>query len=74
LGIGGNIGLKYKLAKWLSIDFGTTLSYNFAAYREIRNDIDFRQNNYELQDSGWVNRYSMIGIKPYIAIGFGFSN
>jgi hypothetical protein len=74
LGIGGNIGLKYNFTKWLSIDAGTTLSYNFAAYREIRNDINFRRNRYELEKSGWANNYSMIGIKPYIAIGFGYSN
>jgi hypothetical protein len=74
LGIGGNIGFKYKLAKWLSIDVGTTVSYNFAAYRELRDDIDFRRNRYDLEKSGWVDRYSMTGIKPYIAIGFGYSN
>jgi hypothetical protein len=74
LGVGGNIGIKYNFTKWLSIDAGTTLSYNFAAYREMRNNIDFRQNKYELEKSGWVKRYSMIGLKPYVAIGFGYSN
>jgi hypothetical protein len=70
LGFGGDIGLKFKPVRFLCIDVGTTLSYNFAAYREIRSNIDFRHNEYEIEKSGWVNRYSMLGIKPYILLGF----
>jgi len=72
LGIGGDIGIKHKLAKYVSLDVGTTISYNFAAYREMRNNIDLRNNNYDLEKSGWVKGYSMIGIKPYITIGFNY--
>jgi len=70
LGLGGDIGLKIKLTKFLIIDAGTTLSYNFAAYSEKRRYTDFGRNKYEIEDSGWVNNYSMIGIKPYILFGF----
>ena len=70
LGLGGDIGFKFNPIKSLCIDFGTTLSYNFVAYKEIRNNIDFRHNKYDIVGSGWMNQYSMIGIKPYILIGF----
>jgi len=73
LGIGWDIGFKHKLAKYLTLDIGTTISYNFSAYREIRNNIDFHNNNYDLEKSGWVKGYSMIGIKPYITIGLNYT-
>jgi hypothetical protein len=69
LGLGGDIGLKYKVTNYFSITAGTTLSYNFAAYREIRNFTDRRRNKYETEHSGWERGYSMIGIKPYILFG-----
>ena len=72
LGLGGDIGLTFNPIKFLCINVGTTLSYNFSAYREIRNNIDFRNNKYDIVESGWVNHYSMIGIKPYITIGFNY--
>jgi hypothetical protein len=69
LGLGGDVGLKYNLTNYFSINVGTTLSYNFAAYREIRNFSDRRRNKYEIEYSGWEKGYSMVGIKPYILFG-----
>jgi hypothetical protein len=69
LGLGGDIGLKFKVANYFNIDVGTTLSYSFAAYREIRNFVDKRRNKYETEYSGWEKGYSMISIKPYILFG-----
>ena len=73
-GIGGDIGLKFNLVKYLCIDVGTTVSYNFLGYRVIMNDVNHRHDNYEVEKSSWINRYSLIGIKPYIAVGFNFMN
>ena len=73
-GIGGDIGLKINPIRFLCIDVGTTVTYNFLGYREIRNDIDFRNDNYETDKSSWVNRYSLFGIKPYVTVGFNFRN
>jgi len=69
LGVGGDIGLKFKVTNYFSINVGTTLSYNFAAYREIRNFTDRRRNKYETVYSGWEKGYSMIGVKPYVLFG-----
>jgi hypothetical protein len=57
-GLGGDIGLRIKVIKFISIDVGTTLTYNFAAY--------------DAENSGWIDHFSMVGIKPYISFG-GFS-
>lgn len=72
LGLGGDIGVNYKFAKLLSFNIGTTVTYNFMAYREIRRNVDYQKPNRDIVESGWVNKYSMIGIKPYFAIGFNF--
>ena len=74
LGLGGNIGLKFKVTDYFIISFGTTLSYNFAAYREIRHNVSFRHYQYNIESAGWVNGYSMIGIKPYISFGVNIAS
>lgn len=60
IGIGGDMGIKYNFANSLYIDAGTLLQYNFLCFREARNN----GINY------WIKNYSLLGIKPYIAIGF----
>jgi hypothetical protein len=67
LGIGGDVGLKYDLTDSIYIDFGTTLSYDFAAYRIVESTNDNWINTKE-ESSGWINN-SFFGIKPYISIG-----
>jgi hypothetical protein len=68
LGIGGDIGLKYDLTDSIYIDFGTTLSYDFASYRIVESTNDNWTNRKE-ESRGWISN-SFFGIKPYIAIGF----
>ena len=68
-GIGGDIGLKYDLTDVIYINFGTTLTYNFASYQLVRSTQD-NWTNTEREASRWINNYSLIGIKPYVAIGF----
>jgi hypothetical protein len=68
LGIGGDIGLKYDLTDSIYIDFGTTLSYDFASYRIAESTNDNWTNTKE-ESRGWTSS-SFFGIKPYIAIGF----
>jgi hypothetical protein len=71
LGIGGDMGLKYDITDVVYIDFGTTLSYNFAGHSKIESTLD-NWTNTKMESSGWINRYSMFGIRPYIAIGFNY--
>ena len=72
LGIGGDIGLKFRFAKFLCINAGTTVTYNFAGYRVTRNDVDSKHKDFDIDDSGWVNRYFMLGVKPYVTFGFNY--
>ena len=69
LGIGGDIGFKFKVTRFFNINLGTTVSYNFVGYRETRNYSDKRPYKYETLYSGWEQGYSRIGIKPYILFG-----
>ncbi len=69
LGIGGDIGIKYDITDVVYVDFGTSLSYNFASYRNVKSTND-NWTNTKQEASGWINNFSMIGIKPYIAVGF----
>jgi hypothetical protein len=46
-----------------------SLSYNFANYRQTKSTGD-NCTNTKRDTSGWINNYSMFGIKPYLAIGF----
>jgi hypothetical protein len=70
-GIGGDIGLKYDLTDVIFIQFGTTLTYNFASYQSVRSTQDNWVNT-KKEASRWINNYSLVGIKPYMAIGFNY--
>lgn len=76
LGMGGDIGIKYKFRKNLSIDFGTTVSQNIAAYRTIRSNVDYWHNQYTVEESGWgwVNKFTVTTLKPYVLFGFNVAN
>jgi hypothetical protein len=71
LGIGGDIGIKYDITDVIYFDFGLTFAYNFVNYSASRSTTD-NWTNTKHEFSGWVNNSSMIGIKPYIAIGFNY--
>jgi hypothetical protein len=71
LGLGGDIGLKYDITDVIYLDFGAALSYNFAGHRLVESTVD-NWTNTKRETSGWINGYSMIGIRPYIAIGFNY--
>jgi len=62
-GIGGDVGVKFDFTNAIFINVGSTVSYNFAAY-------NFVETNKVA--SGWIDGYSMIGIRPYVGIGFNF--
>jgi len=69
-GIGGDIGIKYDFSRFVCLNAGTTITYNFLGYNETGPVTD---RGIDPEDSsGLIHRYSMIGIKPYIAIGFSF--
>ena len=74
-GIGGDIGLKYNFSRFLCINIGTTLVWNFAVLREISTElmVDDGWRQIRIEHSGWENTKSIIGIKPYISIGFYFN-
>ncbi len=70
-GIGGDLGIKYNFTKFVFLNAGTTISYNFLGY----NETGIRTNKKGLDpkdSSGIVDRFSMVGIKPYIAVGARF--
>jgi len=71
LGIGGDIGIKFSLAKFVCIDFGTAFAYNFAVLNEISTEPKGRNGwrHRKIETSSWNNIKSIIGIKPYIAVG-----
>jgi len=67
-GIGGDLGIKYDFARFVCLNVGTTITYNFLGY----NETGPRTNRgLKLKDtSDLIDRFSMVGIKPYIAVGF----
>jgi len=67
-GIGGDIGIKYNFTRFVCLNAGTTITYNFLGY----NETGVRTNSCldSKDSSGLIDRFSMVGIKPYIAIGF----
>ena len=68
LGIGGDIGLKFDITDIVYLNIGATLNYNFANYRVAESTTD-NWTNTRRDSSGWVNNFSMFGIRPYIAVG-----
>jgi hypothetical protein len=71
MGIGGDIGIKYDITNVIYIDFGAALTYNFAGYRTVKSSLD-NWTNTKQEHSGWINNYTLFGIRPYIAIGFNY--
>jgi len=75
LGVGGDIGIKINLTKFVCLDFGATLAYNFAVLNEISTEIegDYNWRHRKTETSSWNNISSIMGIKPYIAVGFNLN-
>jgi len=75
LGIGGDIGIKLNVTKFVCIDFGTTLAYNFAVLNEISREKKGKDSwrNRKIETSNWNDINSIIGIKPYITVGFNLN-
>jgi hypothetical protein len=71
LGIGGDVGIKYDITDVVYLNFGVALMYNFAGYNSVSSTLD-NWSNTKSESSGWINGYSMFGIRPYIAIGFNY--
>jgi len=76
LGIGGDIGIKINLTKFVCIDFGTTWAYNFAVLNKISTEIngDDGWEHIKTETLGWKEINSIIGIKPYITVGFNIDS
>jgi len=71
LGIGGDVGLKYDITDVFYLNIGTVLTYNFASYRITESTTDNWRNTSH-DSSGWASKFSMFGIRPYIAFGVNF--
>jgi hypothetical protein len=71
LGIGGDVGLKFDITDIVYLNLGTTLNYNFANYRVAESTTD-NWTNTRPDSSGWMNNFSMFGIRPYIAVGVNY--
>jgi hypothetical protein len=63
LGIGSDVGFLYTINDFVYIIVGTLAHYHFANNKNVTT-----QNSNENHE--WSKNYSMIGIKPYIGIGF----
>jgi hypothetical protein len=74
LGIGGDIGIKYDITDFFYINGGVTVSYMFYNSTQLYS-IKKTANNTETMTRIYddnVKGYSMLGIKPYICIGFNY--
>ena len=71
-GIGADIGIKYDITDYFYINAGLTVSYMFYNYTSISSS--YSPTNYETILTqifdGNIKGYGMLGIKPYICIGF----
>jgi len=65
LGIGSDTGFVYTVNDLVIVTIGTLAHYHFANREKII--ISDKDENHE-----WKKKYSMIGIRPYISIGFVF--
>ena len=71
LGIGADAGIKYDITDIVYVNFGVGLMYNFSGYSTVTATFNNGENTKQ-ESSGWINNYSMFGIRPYIAIGFNY--
>lgn len=70
-GISGDIGIKYDITDIIYFSIGVGLSYYFANNMTLESTTDNWKTTIRESD-GWIRRYSMFGINPYIAIGFNY--
>jgi hypothetical protein len=74
LGIAGDLGVKYDIRDFFYIQGGLMFSYMFAnrtfSYTVERIDQDTVRQKQVLDD--WVKGYALVGIKPYIGIGWSY--
>jgi hypothetical protein len=74
LGVGGDIGVKYDVTEFFYINGGVTVSYMFYNHTRLyssektSNDVETLTRVYD----GKIKGYSLLGIKPYICIGFNY--
>jgi len=76
LGLGGDVGVKYNITKYVCVDLGAALTCNFAVFNEISREVKGNDGwqQRKTESSSWNNINSIIGIKPYIAVGVNVNN
>jgi hypothetical protein len=62
LGFGGDIGIKYDITDSFFLRVGSALSYDLANHTAIYTSSGD-------DTAGWIDGYSMIGVRPYLCIG-----
>jgi hypothetical protein len=62
LGIGGDAGVKFDITDTFFISAGSAFSFDFASHVSIFSSFG--------NTSGWAGDYFMLGIRPYLCIGF----
>jgi hypothetical protein len=66
IGIGVNIMLKYTISSNLFLFAGCILTYDFLSF----SDLESRPSNPALNVSGKAKDFSMLGVRPYVSLGF----
>jgi hypothetical protein len=69
LGLGGDVGFLYTVNDLVYITIGTLAHYQFANRTNMPTPTPGSHDNHE-ENHEWAKNYSMIGIRPYIGIGF----
>lgn len=71
LGLGGDAGLKFDLTENIYIDVGLSFTYSFINFSTLYSFSNDKKIRTTLSDN-WTMKYTMVGIKPYIGIGFNY--
>ncbi|MDR0290240.1 MAG: hypothetical protein LBI06_04825 [Treponema sp.] len=69
LGVGGDVGIKYDIKDGTFVSMGLLTTYYFFNRTSVTRT---SSSAYYGHDSYWTDRYSMVGIRPYLNIGFNY--
>jgi len=71
-GLGGDAGIKFDINDKIYIDIGLSFSYSFINFSALYSYSDDKKTTTTIYDDHITMKYTMIGVKPYIGIGFNY--